>query len=371
MALHAGNPHLAALDALKTRLSPAAAAEARRLAYALSFPGETWGDGMTPDEAWRAYGAEVLAAHPELLQHEAEPLAPAGVTYFASGSTHAPTLRALVLAGQCVGVSLSELTRETLREVRWLASVPGRVRGLFVDSGAFSEEGPSRMPDTAWAERVGRGEGATYGYLEIVDALTWPEYRSTGSVWRLACPVYLVAPDCVGDQAETLRRLRLHREAVLALAARGARVVVPVQRGALSLAEFWAAELELLGPGAWVVGVPCNRSATNPDEFRRFMAQATPAAVHLLGLGPTRASFGAFLRAAGGAEVSCDSGLKRRLEGTTNGAGHGPRAIALHRGRLAQLGEEARAQAAVLAGVLDETRRGPQMTLPLGGAVNA
>jgi hypothetical protein len=63
--------------------------------------------------------------------------------------------------------------------------------------------------------------------------------------------------------------------------------------------------------------------------------------------------------------VSCDSGLKRLLEGTSNGAGAGPRAIASHRERLAHLAEEARARAAVLAGVLDETRRGPQMSLPL------
>lgn len=168
-----------------------------------------------------------------------------GHTYFASGSSAVADLRGLTRWLHPVGVSIPDLGERALVEVEKLAGLEVPV---FVDTGAFAEvEATTRgfhvvrpIDDGAWDTRVAVG-------LRI------------GRV--LGAQAYVVAPDRVGDQVETLRRMRRHREAMGALRALGARVVVPLQRGARTTAAFDHACAEALGFDDYVRAVPGNKDA--------------------------------------------------------------------------------------------------------------
>ncbi len=170
----------------------------------------------------------------------------------------------------------------------------------------------------------------------IVAPISHDEWlRRLGAYSRLADAlgrhVYCVAPDCVAHQPETLDRLRLYAEQVRQLAEKRAQIIVPVQKGALSMAAAWTASLEILGAGEWIAGVPMKKDATKLEELVAFVREARPERLHLLGLGPSSPAFretlDAVRRASPGIEITCDSVLLRRLVGRTNGPGGGPRAV--------------------------------------------
>ena len=98
--------------------------------------------------------------------------------------------------------------------------------------------------------------------------------------------VWVVAPDCVGDQVETLRRLVDYRHEIAELILMGARVMVPMQRSDYrSQVEFAALVDEIIGK-KWVPAMPCKKAATSADEVREFVggsqarARSPPRARH-------------------------------------------------------------------------------------------
>lgn len=341
-------------DAILAALTPEAEAATRAIAAR-----PAWASlAPTPAEVWQRYGAAIVRAHPEVWS--TPQLAPAGVRYFASGTNDGEAILGLAQLGIAVGVSVEEIGPAALDALAGAADGL-HLPALFLDSGAFSERATGK-PITDWPERLLTYAAAVRGCTR---AARWFAPGELDEV-PTGCAVYVVAPDCVGDQVKTLRRLHAYRDEVRELARLGARVIVPVQRGDLSLADFWRAELAILGPGDWIAGIPCKRSATCPAAFARFAREARPRAVHFLGLGPTRGTFGAFLAAARavGAEVSCDSGLLRRLAGATNGRNGGPRAITAARAQLGHLGDLATFAAAIL-GVAESVRPAVPAQLPL------
>lgn len=228
--------------------------------------------------------------------------------YFASGSNRPGDVRGLDDAGQALGVAVPELSPRAMEE---LATV--RVP-VFVDSGAFSEvefgaEGP----------RVVRPLGSEH-WTRVFEV-----YRELA---KLEAGAWLVAPDMVGNQAVTLERLEAYRDELVALHAAGARIIVPIQKGALSMADFAARVRDLLGFD-FVAGVPMKKDATTLVELARFVGEARPGAVHLLGLGPESPKFdrAANLVLEAGAVLTCDSVRLRALVGRTNGPGGGPRQL--------------------------------------------
>lgn len=111
----------------------------------------------------------------------------------------------------------------------------------------------------------------------------------------------------------------------------GARVVVPIQRGAMTAADFDRACCEALGFTSFVRGIPGNKVAMPYDELEGFLRARRPAAVHLLGVGPRGATYEPLTtlvrRVLGEIEVSCDSNALAANVGRTNGRGGGPRAL--------------------------------------------
>lgn len=231
--------------------------------------------------------------------------------YFASGSNQPVEIAGFARIGQPVGVSAAHLGAPGEAALRELA---GSGKAVFIDSGAFSEadfpdDGPPvivrPMSAAKWRHVMGL-------YLRVG--------RSLGS------QLYVVAPDCVGDQAETLRRLRRYAPVMRELRELGVHIIVPVQRGAERQAAFDRRCAAALGFDDYVRGVPCKKKATDLAQLQAFIDEARPARVHLLGMGIRNKQFASFAAAATahGAELSCDSNLIKGSVGWHNGRDNHP-----------------------------------------------
>ena len=228
--------------------------------------------------------------------------------HFLSGTNHPAEILGVVQAGRDVGACARDL-RTGAEEA--LAASPGYV---FLDSGAFGEVafGPeglrvvAPLTDTDWTTLL-----ALYARLA----------RALGR--RL----YLVAPDRVGCQSTTLERLERYREELRALHATGARLIVVAQRGALPQATFLERCAAVLGFSDFVVGVPCKKNATSPEELAALVSGFRCAAVHLLGIGPDAPRWPEYAACVRGLPATSDSVRILALVGRTNGRRGGPRPL--------------------------------------------
>jgi hypothetical protein len=156
----------------------------------------------------------------------------------------------------------------------------------------------------------------------------------------------VVAPDLVGDQDATLARLATYAANVAAIAALGAQVIVPVQKGALPMSTMFARACEILGLRQLpIAGIPMKKDATSLADLRELVASLPwyGARIHLLGLGPESTRFAAVIAAIKAirpnADITSDSVTVRRLVGRTNGRGGGPRAITKYQDEARARGE--------------------------------
>jgi hypothetical protein len=219
-----------------------------------------------------------------------------GVSYFASGSNRPADIAGFAASGVNVGVAVPELSRNAIAELVKLAGTGCRV---FVDSGAFSE--------VRFDVKVG-------GFVDVAP-ITEEEWAKRLDVYEtlaaaLGEQCYLVAPDKVGDQEETLRRLRQYSDRMAHLRSLGANLIVAHQNGRFSLSSFHDMAVEALYSDDMIVGIPSKKGATSTDDVRELLARRPSIdRVHFLGLGPSNGRF-AELVAAGleaGAELFCDS----------------------------------------------------------------
>ena len=225
---------------------------------------------------------------------------PLGSTYYASGTNHVGEVRGYALVGQAIGVTAPEVT-EALEAA--LLNLDGGVR-VFVDSGAFGEF-TRGMPITSamWRKR-----------LELYTRLAH----------GLGRQLVVVAPDKVSDQAVSLERLRAHAHRVRHLHRLGAKVIVPLQVGALSLVEIYDRVWKLLRC-PFTPGLPSNKAALSEEDLVQLLEERKPERVHFLGLGPrTRRRHGRRLleiarTLSPGTRVSMDSALRKALVGRASG----------------------------------------------------
>lgn len=252
-------------------------------------------------------------------------------TVFRSGTNHPGEIEGTLRAGCQVGVSVCELNDQAIDTLRACASEhPDRM--LFVDSGAFGE--------VAWSETEGRLVVA-----KPIDLGEWCHrlrvYEELAEAWGHRC--LLVCPDLVGDQAGTLARLKGHGARMQRMADRwGSWLILPVQRGALSMTEFAAQAYAALDRHPRVVwGIPSKKAATSPAELsafaRSFLEAGHPAPwFHLLGAVPEMALWPgrryldllvAIRHQLPDALVTCDSVRIRALVGRNKGRGDKPRPL--------------------------------------------
>lgn len=259
--------------------------------------------------------------------------------YFVSGSNHAGEIRGLAASGSNIGVAAPEVNAEAYGALIELAGQVGFdnelrsfKRRVFVDSGAFSE--------------VAFGPNGPY----IAEPITHAEWLKRLTLYaRLAAhlshQLYVVAPDCVAHQAETLVRLETYDRWITGVRRLGANVIVPIQKGErYSMIEFLRIACDILNvqPHQIIAGIPMKKDATSLDELREFcesLPLLAPPAIHFLGLGlrsPRYSEALAVVRgfAPAGTEVFSDSVRITALVGRTNGPGRGPRPLTAARDAL-------------------------------------
>lgn len=215
--------------------------------------------------------------------------------YFVSGSNHAGEIRGLMLSGCQVGICASEVNEAALKE---LAIYAGAGTKVFVDSGAFAEVS---------------FEGGRLSVKRLITGLEWKRrlavYRRVAGAYRGDC--YLVAPDRVGDQEETLRRLHRYALEVGRLAELGANIIVPIQKGGLPAQEFYRQARAILALPNLIPGIPSKKDATQLGELLAFVKATRPARIHLLGLGPKSSRYREVVDSVHavrpGIEITCDS----------------------------------------------------------------
>jgi hypothetical protein len=251
-------------------------------------------------------------------------LAQAG-QHFASGVNDPGELRGLALSGRHFGITASLASESLLAE---LDLYTHGMQQCFVDSGAFSEvafpeDGPpvvvKEITDEQWVTRLAIAEriAKTFGRRARV-----------------------VAPDRVGCQMTTLARMARYGAQVAAIAARGAQIIVPVQKGSMPMSAFYARACQILNLAvAPIAGIPMKKDATSLEQLAELV-ESLPwfgARIHLLGLGPSatrgkirfRDVVALIKRIRPNATITSDSVTIRRLVGRSNGKGGSPRALTL------------------------------------------
>jgi len=175
---------------------------------------------------------------------------------FASGVNRVAEMRGFSRLRMPFGVSAAELSERALQFLLTL-DMP-----LLVDSGAFSE--------------VQFSDAGCHVVQPISDA-EWHRrlriYKRLGTV--LKADAYVVAPDRVGDQQVTLQRLGRYKADLQELAGLGATVLIPLQVGVLSHAEFYRAANDSVG-FSMVPAMPMKKGATDIDDLLTFVREVHP-----------------------------------------------------------------------------------------------
>lgn len=237
--------------------------------------------------------------------------------YFASGSNHEGEIQGFASIGWNVGVAAHEVSDDA---VRALHALKGTRTKVFVDSGAFSEVDfnfPARKDNAKKGIKAGDlpYPDKPIGPLVVapISDAEWTKrldlYDSLAS--SLGRQLYAVAPDQVAFQDETADRLAKYADRVREIHAKGANILVPLQKGKLSLADFDDKARSILGFDDYIRAIPMKKDATTTAEFEAFMAAKKPARVHLLGLGKESDRYdevmAAAKRASPASEVFLDS----------------------------------------------------------------
>lgn len=275
---------------------------------------------------------------PVQIDYFTQPREALTVTHFASGASATGDMRGFARLLYPFGVALSDLGDTALHELLDMAHLPIQ---LFIDSGAFSEV---EFVEGQWIATKPIGTEEWVRRLRVAYAIA--------AVFGERALV--VAPDRVGDQQETLVRLYKHADVVRAISAIGARVVVPIQIGAMAAVEFDTAASRELGFGDYVRGIPGNKAAMSTREVKQLVRASGAKAVHLLGVGLQNQRFGELVQACRAVnehiEISCDSNLIAAHVGRANGRGGQPRPMTAAETLHAEVnGERSRESAIVLA----------------------
>ena len=89
-------------------------------------------------------------------------------------------------------------------------------------------------------------------------------------------------PYVIGNQHASMDLLKTHPENIERFKLEGAKILIPIQSGILSLAEYYQKCIELFGD-SFTVGLPSNAKAITEGEVLEFIQNCKPKAVHFLG----------------------------------------------------------------------------------------
>jgi hypothetical protein len=170
--------------------------------------------------------------------------------------TNQSDLRGAIDAGVPVGVVACSLTLgQKLLAIPKYLNKGGKV---FVDSGAFGAYQKKTSMD--WSKVLG-----------VYEAICMSSDKREN--------LWVVSPDKIGDQDETLVLLGQWKTRIVELIKDGCNVIVPLQCGKLSGIEMISRVTSILGCSQWVAGIPSNKEAMSIEEC----ATLNHWAFHILG----------------------------------------------------------------------------------------
>lgn len=176
---------------------------------------------------------------------------------FRSGMSRSKDFWAAAGAGVAIGVVAGELSFAT--RITGLSNYLRAGGSVFIDTGAFSELKTGIEPD----------------FDDILSL-----YQSLALDKRDVCGrLYIVSPDKVGDQLETLARIERYGARLHQLIEAGCKLIVPIQCGAIPAAEMLAKVAAILGTRQFVAGIPSNKAAMSIQEC----ASLNHHSYHILG----------------------------------------------------------------------------------------
>ncbi len=233
--------------------------------------------------------------------------------HFLSGLNDPGEVEGALRAGHWIGITADEIRAGLLEMIENFAGSPS---GLFIDSGAFGEVDFVPYPVVNKKRELHAAD-----WERVFDLYQW-----AAETWR-PTRLYVVAPDRVGDQEHTLKLLGLYSHYVAAIASQRVNIIVPVQKGRMSMGAFFKIECDILGLRELpIAGIPLKKDATTPDELYAF-AETLPfwnCRIHLLGKGPAAPFYEELIHTLKAIRpqltITSDS-THRRWIGRTNGPG--------------------------------------------------
>lgn len=208
-------------------------------------------------------------------------------SYFASGSNKAGEIRGFTESGVNVGVAADEVygttqdqknRRKALKEVEGKKSLSGELIKVFIDSGAFGEV--SFDPRTK-----------TFKDKDKITHQDWLKifklYNEIGNA--LGKQAYIVAPDKVGDQAESFRRIKKY---LPLLESRDVNIIVPIPPVG-KMINYDRQVRQFFGSD-FIRGIPTvqTKGGATPSQIKEYVEDlyadrsvSKPVRIHLLGMG--------------------------------------------------------------------------------------
>jgi len=190
-----------------------------------------------------------------------------------------------------LGVDATELTTEAIKAIA--ERHVNMQTNLFVDSGAFGVFRRNMRAVTEYRKAAGdlfRQQGLPTPKLEKMDfdnviaryehLQLAIENENVAEDQDVPAPLF-VAPDIVGDQQGSLDLLRQFAPSMRFIGK--GQVVVPLQKGDMTLAEAYAKAKAIMGGKPFIAGIPSNAKAVSAEEFRQFVRESDATAFHFLG----------------------------------------------------------------------------------------
>lgn len=213
------------------------------------------------------------------------------VVTYKSGSSAKTDLMGYMAAGANIGICATDASKPVLSLLASYVSNGGRA---FIDSGAFRNfKAKLKKPDTPPVD------------FDVV----FSRYEYVLAQCTSSNGLIVVAPDIVGKQAASYALLEAYKDRITALHARGASIMVPLQKGEDSLLAHYNRCKALLGFD-FICGLPSNAKAISRDEVMSFM-NAEPSCVHFLGTAESSLVHEAKFRSPR-TQFSCDATLIRK-----------------------------------------------------------
>jgi hypothetical protein len=187
----------------------------------------------------------------------------ASVLVYRSGANNISDMRGYIDAGKAIGVCALEVSANAKTLLCEYVKAGGQ---CMVDSGAFRLFN-ARMRGKACEEL--NFDKILNVYEEIIN-------QACGG------DITVVAPDIVGDQDASYLLLVKFQDKIRRLAKLDANVMVPLQRGALTINDYYEKVVNLLGKD-FVWGIPFNAKALSETDILDFVSEFKPSSVHFLG----------------------------------------------------------------------------------------